>query len=205
MMENFIKTIVSIFIVLILGTIIWVMTCNESNDRMMGAYKHNIKTLEKFWDHYENEDLEKLESMMSESYKSYFYPINEPKGIKSNKSEELERMRRFFEIVENISLDHHIILPGIDSTNLMLDGSVRVYSGWSFDVNNKKINFSTYGFYDFVGNKISLSHEWYDRSGIGLEIKKAQDGPSPLLIAQIMEMFDMTELEAREWLTKSIE
>ncbi len=172
-MGNFMKTIISILIILILGAVIWVMMCNKSENRMMDIYKHNVKTLEKFWGHYENEELEELENMMAGNYESYFYPINEPKGIKSSKYEELERMERFFEITDNISLDHMIILPGIDSTNLMIDGSVRVYSGWSFDVNDKKVSFSTYGFYDFVENKILLSHEWYDRSGVGLEIRKA--------------------------------
>ena len=194
------KTIISILIIIILGTVIWVMMCNKSGNRMMDVYNHNVKTLEKFWKHYENEDLEELENMMAGNYESYFYPINEPKGVKSSKYEELERMERFFDIVDNISLDHIIMLPGIDSANLMLDGSVRMYSGWSFDLNDKKVSLSAYGFYDFVENKILLSHEWYDRSGIGLEIKKVQDSPSLLLINQVMEMFDMTELEAREFL-----
>ena len=50
---------------------------------------------------------------------------------------------------------------------------MRMYSGWSFDVNDKKVSLSLYGFYDFIENKILLSHEWYDRSGVGLEIRKA--------------------------------
>lgn len=167
------KIIISILITVILGAVIWVMICNKSENRMMDVYKKNVKTLEKFWDHYENEDLEDLENMMAGNYESYFYPINEPKGIKSSKYEELERMKRFFDIADNISLDHIIMLPGIDSANLRLDGSVRMYSGWSFDVNEEKVSLSTYGFYDFVENKILLSHEWYDRSGVGLEIRKA--------------------------------
>lgn len=167
------KTIISILIILILGAVIWIMMCNKSENRMMDVYKNNVKTLEKFWNHYENEDVQELENMIAGNFESYFYPINEPKGVKSSKYEELERMQRFFDIVDNISLDHRIILPGIDSTNLILDGSVRVYSGWSFYVNDKKVSFSNYGFYDFVENKILLSHEWYDRSGIGLEIRKA--------------------------------
>lgn len=173
MMENLIKTVVSLLIVLILGAVIWIMICNKSGNRTTDVYNHNVKTLKKFWKHYENEDLEKIENMMAENYESYFYPINKPKGVKSSKYEELERMKRFFEIANNISLDHIIILPGIDTINLMLDGSVRMYSGWSFDVNNTKIRLSTYGFYDFIENKILLSHEWYDRSGVGLEIRKA--------------------------------
>ena len=40
-------------------------------------------------------------------------------------------------------------------------------------MNDTKIKLSTYGFYDFIENKILLSHEWYDRSGVGLEIRKA--------------------------------
>ncbi len=173
MMENLIKTVVSMLIILILGTVIWIMMCGKSGNRTLELYNHNVKTLKKFWMHYENEELEKIEDMMAENYESYFYPINKPKGVKSSKYEELERMKRFFEIVDNISLDHIIMLPGIDTTNLMLDGSVRMYSGWSFDVNDIKINLSSYGFYDFIENKIQLSHEWYDRSGVGLEIRKA--------------------------------
>ncbi len=167
------KVIISILITLILGAVIWVMMCNKIDNREKSVYENNVKNLKIFWDYYENEDLTGLENMMAGNYESYFYPINEPKGIKSSKYEELERMQRFFMLADNISLDHHIILPGIDSTNLALDGSVRVYSGWSFDVNDEKISLSTYGFYDFVENKILLSHEWYDRSGVGLEIRKA--------------------------------
>ena len=74
------------------------------------------------------------------------YPINEPKGIKSSKYEELERMKRFFDMADNISLDHTIILPGIDTTSFSPDGSVRMYSGWSFDVNDKKVSLSLYDF-----------------------------------------------------------
>ena len=48
-----------------------------------------------------------------------------------------------------------------------------MYSGWSFDINDETISFSVYGFYDFIEDKISLSHEWYDQSGIGLEIRNA--------------------------------
>jgi len=172
-MENLIKTVVSLLIALILGAVIWIMMCNKSGNRTIDVYNHNVKTLKKFWEHYENEDLEKIENMMTENYESYFYPINKPKGVKSSKYEELERMKRFFEIVDNISLDHIIVLPGIDTTNFISDGSVRMYSGWSFDVNDTKIKLSTYGFYDFIENKILLSHEWYDRSGVGLEIRKA--------------------------------
>ena len=39
--------------------------------------------------------------MMAGNYESYFYPINEPKGVKSSKYEELERMERFFDIAES--------------------------------------------------------------------------------------------------------
>ena len=173
MMENLKKIIISILIILILGAVICVMMCNKSENRAMDVYNHNVKILEKFWEYYENEDLDNIENMMAGNFESYFYPINEPKGIKSSKYEELERMKRFFDMADNISLDHTIILPGIDTTSFSPDGSVRMYSGWSFDVNDKKVSLSLYGFYDFIENKILLSHEWYDRSGVGLEIRKA--------------------------------
>ena len=38
------------------------------------------------------------------------------------------------------------MLPGIDTTNLMTDGSVRMYSGWSFDVNDTKSNYQLMDF-----------------------------------------------------------
>ncbi len=203
MMENFIKAILSILIILILGSMIWIMSFykseNESTHQMMHLYQNNIETLEKFWSYFENEDLQALENIISENYKSFFYPVNQPKGIKSNKKEELERMDRFFKLADNISLNHKIILPGIDAEKLSIDGSVRVYAGWSFNVRKEKISFSLYGFYDFIEDKISLSHEWYDRSGIGLEIQKSTE-PSPLLVSQIMEIFDFNESEALDFL-----
>ena len=47
MMENLIKTVVSLLIVLILGAVIWIMMCNKSGNRTIDVYNHNVKTLKK--------------------------------------------------------------------------------------------------------------------------------------------------------------
>ena len=172
-MENFTKGFISILIIVILGSIIWIMLCDKGEQRMKNVYKKNVKTLQKFWADYENEDLDAMENSMVENIERFFYNVNHVKGIKYSKYESLESAKRFFDLVENISLNHHIMLPGIDSVNLALDGTVRMYSGWSFDINDETISFSVYGFYDFIEDKISLSLEWYDQSGIGLEIRNA--------------------------------
>ena len=38
----------------------------------MDIYNHNVKILEKFWEHYENEDLDNIENMMAGNYESGF-------------------------------------------------------------------------------------------------------------------------------------
>ena len=77
MMENLIKTVVSLLIVLILGAVIWIMMCNKSGNRTIVCIIIMLKTFKKILNIYENEDLEKIENMMAENYESYFYPIKQ--------------------------------------------------------------------------------------------------------------------------------
>ena len=170
-MVTFQKVLVSILITIILVMVIWIMACDKGGVKMKKVYENNVNTLEEFWKAFENEDLETLENLLSENYTQFYYPALKPKGEKYSKEKWLEAKKDLFLIVENISLDHKIILPGIDSIKHDLDGTVRMYAGFSFYLRDsikimgkQKISFSLYGFYDFTGNKISLSHEWFDYS-----------------------------------------
>ena len=62
------------------------MLNQKDGHHMQKVYDKNVKVLQKFWKDYENEDLEAIKYTMAENYEGFFYPINNPKGIKSNKT-----------------------------------------------------------------------------------------------------------------------
>ena len=68
-------------------------------------------------------------------------------------------MEKSFEDID-LEYGHTIFLPGIDTLNLELDGSVRVYSAFLLKVNEQNIDMSFYGTYDFRNDSVFQSHEF---------------------------------------------
>jgi len=137
------------------------------------TYEKNKEILKKYFENWEKKDIEGIKNSLSEDYLAYNYPIMIPKGdtiwtkdqlIKSIKNDAFQQI--------DVEFGHTIFLPGVDTLNLELDGSVRVYSAQSFTVNGEKLELSIYGTYDFRNDSIYQSHEFYDIGGLSQQVDK---------------------------------
>lgn len=149
---------------LLLGATFLMLKNNKKrSDNMKLLYENNVKILEKYLTYLEDGNIDSLTNLLSEEYLMYRYPVMESKGLISNKKEIIQEYEKKFEGAK-IDIGHTIFLPGIDTINLNLDGSVRVYSAQSWTISNKVINMSIYETYDFKNDSIYQTHIFYDHS-----------------------------------------
>jgi len=159
-------------IVLIAAIFLFLKNNKERSDSMKSTYEKNKEILKTYFNGWEEENLEIIKNSLTKDYVGYNYPIMNPKGISFTKKELIEDWENRFEDVD-MEYGHTIFLPGIDTINLDLDGSVRVYSALSLSINNKKIDMSFYGTYDFRNDSIYESHEFFDFGGLMQEMRGA--------------------------------
>ncbi len=159
--------------ILLIGAIFLMLKNNKKrSDSMKSTYEKNKEILKNYFNGWEEENLEIIKNSLTKDYVGYNYPIMNPKGISFTKKELIKDWENRFEDID-MKYGHTIFLPGIDTINLDLDGSVRVYSALSLSINDKKIDMSFYGTYDFRNDSIYLSHEFFDFGGLMQEMKEA--------------------------------
>ena len=158
---------------ILIGAIFLMLKNNKKrSDSMNSTYEKNKEILKIFFNAWEEENLEIITNRLTKDYIGYNYPIMNPKGISFTKKELIENWKNLFEDVD-IEYGHTIFLPGIDTINLDLDGSVRVYSTFLLKINDRKIDMSFYGTYDFRNDSIYQSHEFFDFGGLVNEMENA--------------------------------
>ena len=158
---------------ILIGAIFLMLKNNKKrSDSMNSTYENNKAILNDFFNAWEEENLEIMSNSLTYDFIGYNYPIMDPKGISFTKEEFIESWKNLFDDVD-VEYGHTIFLPGIDTLNLELDGSVRVYSAFLLKINDQKIDMSFYGTYDFRNDSIYQSHEFFDFGGLVKEMENA--------------------------------
>ena len=158
---------------ILIGAIFLMLKNNKKrSDSMNSTYENNKAILNDFFNAWEEENLEIMSNSLTYDFIGYNYPIMDPKGISFTKEEFIESWKNLFDDVD-VEYGHTIFLPGIDTLNLELDGSVRVYSAFLLKINDQKIDMSFYGTYDFRNDSICQSHEFFDFGGLVNEMENA--------------------------------
>ena len=158
---------------ILIGAIFLMLKNNKKRSNSMSlTYENNKAILNDFFNAWEEENLEIMSNSLTYDFIGYNYPIMDPKGISFTKEEFIESWKNLFDDVD-VEYGHTIFLPGIDTLNLELDGSVRVYSAFLLKINDQKIDMSFYGTYDFRNDSIYQSHEFFDFGGLVNEMENA--------------------------------
>ena len=117
---------------------------NEVEDKNE-IYERNSSNLKSLFDNWEAKDVEASVSLLSDDFLETGTGFGEKDRNKSEWKENMEGMMS----VMTPSLKNAIYLPGIDTLNFELDGSVRYYGTWNFSVGDKNEDLKVYGTADF--------------------------------------------------------
>jgi hypothetical protein len=130
-------------------------TSDESIDNNE-IYKRNSNNLKALFDYWQAGDVESSISLLAED----FTETGTGYGDKDrNRDEHKAQMEGMMSIMKT-SLRNAIYLPGVDTVNFDLDGSVRYYGIWNFSVGEKSEDLKVYGTADFNDDGLitSLAH-----------------------------------------------
>jgi len=137
---------------------------NNEKDNSLSLYKKNLETCKNLSKASVEYDIETIEDLLTEDFEYYSYPINQPKGVKWNKSDAINSSIFKRDLGIKYQLKHSIYLPGIDTVNLQMDGSVRVYYSALISVKGEEIEITAYETVDFKDGKISRIDHFSDIS-----------------------------------------
>ena len=156
-----------IFFTLILGVL--VVSCNNNsatgnendealntNSAVKATYETNAATLEKLLNTWGTQDIEGALSLMADDFTEVGTGMGEPDRTKEEWKANMEMMT---DIIKP-TLKKAMFLPGVDTTSLAMDGSVRYYGVWNFAAGEKNQDLKVYGSADFndEGLVSSLTH-----------------------------------------------
>ena len=162
----------NLFFYLILGCII--ISCNNSSKQMdnnventsaeiteqkidiKAIYEKNVTTFQKLFEAWEGQDVEGAINLMADNFMETGTGLGEPDRTK-------EEWKNNNEMMANImkpTLKEAMFLPGVDTSTLEMDGSVRYYGIWNFASGDKNQDLKVYGSASFneVGLMTSLTH-----------------------------------------------
>ena len=100
------------------------------------------------------------------------YPEGFRKGIKTNKTDYINYLKKLKKSNIFLEIVHVIYMPGLDENSYEIDGSVRVYYGAILSADSNKIEYSGYQTINFLDNKIKEIWEWADYGGVNEKLKK---------------------------------
>lgn len=110
------------------------------------VYEKNQQTLQKLFAGFENKEID--ESILSEDFREVGTGFEEPDR---NKDETIENWNMMMQIM-SMDLIDATFLPGVDSTNFKIDGSVRYYGKWNMKMGESNADLMAYGSMDFNEN-----------------------------------------------------
>tara|TARA_B110000037_G_scaffold39279_1_gene48516 strand:- start:10869 stop:11435 length:567 start_codon:yes stop_codon:yes gene_type:complete len=130
-------------------------TSNENTD-IKATYETNAENLKKLLNTWEEQDVEGALSLMADDFTEVGTGMGEPDRTKEEWKANMEMMMG----VMKPTLKQAIFLPGVDTTSLAMDGSVRYYGVWNFASGEKNEDLKVYGSADFndEGMISSLTH-----------------------------------------------
>jgi len=145
-----------------------IFSCGENNDKenSLALYKKNLEVCKNYAKAQEEFDIETIDNLLTEDFEGYIYPANSPKGIMFNKNQIINDLLFQKEIGIATQFKHTVYLPGMDTVNLQMDGSVRVYFAFSSSLQGEEISLTCYQTIDFKDGKISRLDLFMDRSGV---------------------------------------
>mgnify|MGYP006190310769 CR=1 FL=1 len=149
-----------------------IFSCGENNDKdnSLELYKKNLEVVKTLAKANEALDIETIDDLLTEDFEFYMYPVNSPKGIMVNKNQIIEDLLVKKELGITSQLKHSVYLPGMDTVNLQMDGSVRVYYSNLSSVQGEEIEWTSYETIDFKDGKISRVDHFSDLSGVRLVV-----------------------------------
>ncbi len=136
-----------------------------TNNDMQAAYEANLAAYKTQIAAFEKKDLNAWAATIADSAK-FLSPVYGDTA--TSKAHWVEYIKAIFDGNSNFHLTNAQFLPGIDTTTLKPDGSVRYYGTWnSTSASGKPISLKFYGTYDFNSDhKVVSGDEFYDAGGV---------------------------------------
>mgnify|MGYP001223601199 FL=1 len=158
---------------LLLSLIVVLSACTQSDN--LALYNTNLEIAKKAMSCYETPtDFETFKSLVSEDVKHqspmYGQGLVDYDGV-------LGQASFYMQGFTNVKFENAVWLPGVDSTSLSNDGSVRVYGTWSGESLETGNSFSvdSYHYFDVEDGKITSSGDYFDATGMVMAVSV----PSP--------------------------
>ena len=149
-------------------------SCNNDNheyEKHLDHFKHLIKDINTYFID-STQDTLVISDYYTEDFIFYSYPAGHKKGLETNKSDYIRKLKQMKQMNMSINIGHSIYLPGIDKDSYKLDGSVRVYYGATLSIDTNNVEFSGYQTVDFRDDKILAIWEWADYGGVNNQLNK---------------------------------
>ena len=103
-------------------------TASVNAEDTKAIYEKNVATFEKLCQAWEDQDLEGALSLMADDFVENGTGLGEPNRTKAEWKANNEMMMS----IMKPTLKQAMFLPGVDTTSLAMDGSVRYYGIWNF-------------------------------------------------------------------------
>jgi hypothetical protein len=128
--------------------------CPECPTVDMSSYENNKATLEKMFAGFESQELDS--TILAENFVEIGTGYEEPDR---NKEESMENWNGMMSMM-SMNLKNAVYLPGVDTANFALDGSVRYYGTWEMTMGEASKDLMAYGSMDFndEGQITNLQH-----------------------------------------------
>ena len=131
-------------------------TTSAHDDNTKATYEKNVESFKKLCKAWEEKDIEGALSLMAEDFEEKGTGLGEPDRTKQEWKANNEGMME----IMTPTLKQAMFLPGVDTTTLAMDGSVRYYGIWNFASGEKNLDCKVYGSADFndEGLMTTLTH-----------------------------------------------
>ena len=131
-------------------------TANVNTDDVKATYEKNVASFEKLCKAWGDKDIEAALSLMADDFVEKGTGLGEPDRTKEEWKANNEGMME----IMTPTLKQAMFLPGVDTTTLAMDGSVRYYGVWNFASGEKDLDCKVYGSADFndEGLMTTLTH-----------------------------------------------
>ena len=149
---------------LVLLLVVTLTACNQPDD--LALYKTNLEIAKKGISCYES-------PANLEVYKSLIHPDVKHQSAMYGQGivgyEDLIGQAKFYmEGFTNVTFENQLWLPGVDTTTLATDGSVRVYGTWKGESIATGASFSvdSYHYFHIKDGQIDFSGDYFDATGM---------------------------------------
>lgn len=128
------------------------LSCQKKDD----SFARNAENLQNLLNAWEAQDIDASMAFLADDFVEIGTGFNEPDR---NKEEHKAQMTNMMGMMKP-TLKNAVFLPGVDSTTLEADGSVRYYGTWNFAIGDKNEDLMVYGTAEFneEGKITSLAH-----------------------------------------------